>query len=72
MIPRPRPFMVGIKWIFFILGFWDQPMRTPAEKQRKMTFGAKAERHNPAAAITEPGDNDVDGACHQHHDQHHD
>ena len=47
-------------------------MRTPAEKQRKMTFGAKAERHNPAAAITEPGNNDVDGGCHQHHDQHHD
>ena len=29
-----------------------------------MTLGAKAERHNPAAAITEPGDDDVD---HEYH-----
>ena len=41
-------------------------MRTPAEKQRKMTLGAKAERHNPAAAITEPGDDDVDHEYHYH------
>ena len=27
-----------------------------------MTLGAKAERHSPAAAITEPGDDDVDHA----------
>ena len=32
-----------------------------------MTLGAKAERHNPAAAITEPDDDDVDGH-HRHHD----
>ena len=51
---------------------WDEkrPIRTPAEKQRNMTLGAKAERHNPAAAITEPDDDDVDGDHHDHDHYH--
>ena len=35
-----------------------------------MTLGAKAERHKPAEAITEPDDDDVDGH-HEHHDNDH-
>ena len=36
-----------------------------------MTLGAKAERHNPADAITEPGDDYVDGHHHYNDNDHH-
>ena len=36
-----------------------------------MTLGAKAERHKPAEAITEPDDDDVDRHHHYNDNDHH-